>query len=135
LLANAAIDLLAAFQRGGETLAGLPDFFARYVGGGGHQVARIFGERGHLIIECFCLVCHMGLSFFILWVSSRGLCPPLGSLRFFQLRLDSPWPAVALSCPRAWPAFAVVRRVCPPSVRLVVYSPQDDCRQAWPRIW
>jgi hypothetical protein len=41
---DAAIKFLAAFQRGGQSLAGVPDFLAGNVGRGGHQIARIIGE-------------------------------------------------------------------------------------------
>ena len=58
-VANTARDFLAAFQRGGETLAGFPDFFSGHVGGGGHQGARIFGERAHVIADCLCLFVHI----------------------------------------------------------------------------
>src|SRR6266576_7273160 len=45
LVAYTAIEFLAAFEGGGETLAGLADLFTRHVGRGGHQRPRIFGER------------------------------------------------------------------------------------------
>jgi hypothetical protein len=51
-LSRTARDFLGAFQRGGETLAGFPDFFSGHVGGGGHQGARVFGERAHVIAGC-----------------------------------------------------------------------------------
>jgi len=47
-LANAAIDFLAAFQCGRETLAGFADFFSGHIGGGRHQGLRVFGERSHV---------------------------------------------------------------------------------------
>jgi hypothetical protein len=45
LVSNAAIDLFAVFQCGGETLAGFADFFLGHIGGSGYQGTRIFGER------------------------------------------------------------------------------------------
>src|ERR1019366_3358236 len=54
-----ARDFLGAVQRGGETLAGFPDFFSGHVGGGGHQGARIFGECAHVITGCLCMFVHI----------------------------------------------------------------------------
>src|ERR1043166_3673579 len=59
LVAHAAIELLAAFERGGETLAGFAHFFTRHVGRGGHQRPRIFGERAHVGGFCFGLFVHV----------------------------------------------------------------------------
>jgi hypothetical protein len=44
LKVDVAGDFLGAFQRGGETVAGSPDFFTGHVGGGGHQRSRVFGQ-------------------------------------------------------------------------------------------
>src|ERR1043166_9399454 len=68
-----------------------------------------------------------------LWVCSRALFPPPGSLRLIHLQPDFPCPAVAHSCPIAWPASPVFRRVCSPSARRVVYFPRDDCLRACPQ--
>src|ERR1017187_1855800 len=46
-VADTARDFLGAFQRGGETSAGVRDFFAGAVGGSCHQGARIFGGGAH----------------------------------------------------------------------------------------
>src|ERR1017187_5564190 len=58
-VADTARNFLGAFQRGGETLAGVPDFFSGHIGGGGHQGARIFGERAHVITGCLCMFVHI----------------------------------------------------------------------------
>src|ERR1035438_5874038 len=58
-VADTARDFLGAFQRGGETSAGFRDFFAGDVGGGGHQGARVFGERAHVIAGCLCMLAHI----------------------------------------------------------------------------
>src|ERR1035441_3069028 len=50
---------LGTFQRFGNTLAGIRDFFSSHVGGGGHQGARIFGERAHVIVGRMCMFVHM----------------------------------------------------------------------------
>ncbi len=58
LVSNLAIDFFATFQCGGQTLAGIADFFTGHVGGGGHQGARIIGESAHVITDCLCLFVH-----------------------------------------------------------------------------
>ena len=58
-VSDAARDFLGAFQRGGETLACVPGFFSCHIGGGGHQGARIFGERAHVTTGCLCLFVHI----------------------------------------------------------------------------
>ena len=61
LLTNAAIEFLAVFQRGGETLASHADFFSRHVGGGGHQRVRIFGQLAHIMAGCLCFLANPDL--------------------------------------------------------------------------
>ena len=48
-VANTARDVLGVLQRGGEPLASFRDFFSGYIGGSGHQGARILGERAQVI--------------------------------------------------------------------------------------
>ena len=62
LVAGAGTDLLATFQRGGETLAGFRHFFAGDVNGGGHQRLRVFGQLTHVIADCFCFFVHIFIS-------------------------------------------------------------------------
>src|SRR5450631_2421632 len=57
LVADIGRDVFGAVQCGGETLAGLPDFFAGHVGGGGQEFARVFGERAEVVTD--------GLGFFV----------------------------------------------------------------------
>src|SRR5208283_2738341 len=54
LVLDAAIDLLAAFQCGGETFAGFADFFPGHVRRGRHQGARILSERARVTAGCLC---------------------------------------------------------------------------------
>src|SRR5208282_796184 len=63
LVLDPAKNLLAAFQRGGETFAGFADFFSGHVRRGRHQGARVFGERAHVTAGCLCLFVHMVLFF------------------------------------------------------------------------
>jgi hypothetical protein len=57
-LANAPVDFFAAFQSGGETLAGFPDFLPGHIGGRGHQSAPIVGELPQVITGCLSLCFH-----------------------------------------------------------------------------
>ena len=59
LLPDAARDVAGVFQRGGEAFAGFPDFFPRHVCGGGHQRARIFGERAQVIAAGVIMFAHI----------------------------------------------------------------------------
>src|ERR1700722_3032267 len=43
-IADICGDFLAAFERGGEAVAGFTDFLSGHVCGGGHQRARVFGK-------------------------------------------------------------------------------------------
>lgn len=58
LLPRPAIHFLAAFQCGGEPLAGLPDFISSHVRGGSHQRLRVFGQRGQVIADCLSFLIH-----------------------------------------------------------------------------
>src|ERR1035437_2948303 len=58
-VADTARDFLGAVQCGGETLAGISDFFSGHVRGGRHQGARVFGERTHVTAGCLCLFVHI----------------------------------------------------------------------------
>jgi hypothetical protein len=64
--------VLGAFQRGGEALAGFPDFFSGYVGGGGHQSARVFRERAQ-VITCFTVMFIHNFNDFCLFMYLRKL--------------------------------------------------------------
>jgi hypothetical protein len=68
LFADAAIDLLATFQCGGEALAGFTDFCSGHVGGGGDQSARVFGQRAHVVARSLMLVFHKVLALFVLCI-------------------------------------------------------------------
>src|SRR5687768_12347232 len=59
LVAEAAVKLLAAFQRGGETLARFADFFSGDIRRGGQQGARVFGESTHVVTISVCLFFHI----------------------------------------------------------------------------
>jgi hypothetical protein len=72
-IAYPAIDLFAAFQCGGETLAGFADLFSGRVGGRHHQGARVFGECAHVIAGCLCLFVHI-FCVFRLFVFFGGKC-------------------------------------------------------------
>jgi hypothetical protein len=61
--------VLDAFQRGRETFAGFSDFFSGHVSGGGHQGARVFGQRAQVIFMC--MFCHIFLSFLFVRVFQR----------------------------------------------------------------
>jgi hypothetical protein len=67
LVANIACHFPAAFQRGGETFAGFPDFFSGYVYGGGHQGTRIFSKRAQVITGCMFMFVHIVLFFLFLF--------------------------------------------------------------------
>ena len=49
---------LGGFQRGGETLAGLPDLFPGHIGGGRHQRLRVFGQLSNFTASSLCLFVH-----------------------------------------------------------------------------
>src|ERR1043166_875908 len=70
LLADPAIEFLATFERHGEALAGIPDFFSGHVGRGGHQRPRVFGQPAEVLADCLCFFVHA------FWVS--------GSFAFFS---------------------------------------------------
>jgi hypothetical protein len=58
-VADIARDFLSAFQCGGEALAGFVDFFSGHIGRSGHERARIFGERAHVIAGLIFLFVHI----------------------------------------------------------------------------
>src|SRR5579862_9825957 len=64
-----AIDLFAAFQRGGQTLAGLANLFPGHVGGRSHQSARIFGQGSQVVFTVWLLSLNHRLffPFFLAW--------------------------------------------------------------------
>jgi hypothetical protein len=62
-VADTARDFFGVFQCGGETPAGFPDFFSGHIGCRGHQGARVFGERTHVITGCVCMFAHNLLPF------------------------------------------------------------------------
>lgn len=45
LLARLSAQVLATFQRGRQTLAGILDFISRHMGSSGEQCSRVFRER------------------------------------------------------------------------------------------
>jgi hypothetical protein len=57
--AGLAIKVLAAFEGGGEALAGLAHLVAGHVGGGGHQGTGVVGELGEVVADCLGLFFHM----------------------------------------------------------------------------
>jgi hypothetical protein len=65
LVTDIACNFLGAFQRGGETLARFPDFFAGHVSGGGHQRVRVLGQLSDVIPNCLCFFVHIFLFLFV----------------------------------------------------------------------
>src|ERR1051325_7235874 len=70
-LADAVIDLFAAFQRGSEAFAGFADFFSGDIGRAGHQGARVFGQRANIVVDCLFVFFH-SVRFFhsMIWFNS-----------------------------------------------------------------
>jgi hypothetical protein len=68
LVFSAADDEFAPVESVGHPFAGLGDFFAGDIGGGGEERARIFGELFQVVAERFCMFVHNE----ILWWFSIG---------------------------------------------------------------
>lgn len=60
---NTAIEFSAAFQCGGQTIAGFGDFLSRRVGRGDHQGRAGFGECPQVIADFLDLCVHIFPSF------------------------------------------------------------------------
>jgi len=56
---DVAGDLPAAIEGGGETLAGIANFFPGDIGGGRHQRAGVFGELSHVFTDRMCFFAHI----------------------------------------------------------------------------
>ena len=65
-VANTSRDFLGAFQCNGKTLAGFRDFFPGHISGGGHQSARVFSDRAHVIANFLCIFIHNFLLFLLI---------------------------------------------------------------------